>query len=211
MRPSRRPLIPRLRSLPFWRGICFWRIETGCRLCFATQTATWTPTLTYASDDRWALSQDALQIDGLAGAFGHWNSALLPVSASISNIRADSSYGLGAFMEDQPTEIAGEVGQDKFRHSAHAADAADEQAEPVLPMREDVFHFGGAGQADVSAAQLPVVCEAPNVCSLGAAVGSGRRAVLVPVIHGRVDRIARVIVGPMVIEHAGARRTCSIC
>ena len=63
------------------------------------------------------MSLDALQIDGLAGAFGHWNSALRPVSASISNIRADSSYGLGAFMEDQPTEVIGEVGQDLFRLS----------------------------------------------------------------------------------------------
>ena len=151
--------------------------ETVCRLCFATQTATWTPTLTYASDDRWALRLDALQIDGLAGAFGHWNSAPRPVSASISNIRADSSYGLGAFMEDQPTEAAGEFGQDKFRHIAHAADGADEQAEPVLPMREDVFHFGGAGQANVTAAQIPVVCAAPNGCSNGRLGNSARNAV----------------------------------
>ena len=54
----------------------------------------------------------------------------------------DSSHGSGAFMEDEPVEIVGDIGQDEFRFGPCDTDGADEQAEPVLLVGEDVFDMG---------------------------------------------------------------------
>lgn len=42
-------------------------------------------------------------------------------------------------MEDQPVEIIGEIGEREFRFGPRQADGANEQAEPVFLMSEDVF------------------------------------------------------------------------
>ena len=69
--------------------------------------------------------------------------------------QTDSCPGAGALMEDQPVEIVGEIGERQFRFGPRQADGADEQAEPVLLMSEDVFDrcpdrgFAGIGARDM--------------------------------------------------------------
>ena len=42
-------------------------------------------------------------------------------------------------MEDKPVEVVGDMGQDELRLGQRDANGADEQAEPVLLVGEDVF------------------------------------------------------------------------
>ena len=58
-------------------------------------------------------------------------------------------------MEDKPVEVVGDIGQDEFCLGPRDADGADEQAEPVLLVGEDVFDMGtdrrfrGIGPRDI--------------------------------------------------------------
>jgi len=45
-------------------------------------------------------------------------------------------------VEDQPVEVVGQVAKGELRFSTGQADGADEQPEPVLLMREDMFDVG---------------------------------------------------------------------
>ena len=72
----------------------------------------------------------------------------------------DSSHGSGVFVEDEPVEVVGDIGQDEFRFGPCDADGTDEQAEPVLLVGEDVFdmsterRFRGIGPRDRSGHRL---------------------------------------------------------
>lgn len=59
--------------------------------------------------------------------------------SAATGFRADSSLCGSAFMEDQPVEIVGEVGERQFRFGSRQTDGANEQAEPVLLMGEDML------------------------------------------------------------------------
>ena len=60
----------------------------------------------------------------------------------LSRFQADSSRGHAAFVEDQAIHVVGDVGQRQFRLRACDANGADEEAETVLLMREDMLDGG---------------------------------------------------------------------
>ena len=57
----------------------------------------------------------------------------------------ESSHGVSALMEDQAVEVVGEVGECQFGFGAGQPDGADEQAEAVFLMGEDVLDPGADG------------------------------------------------------------------
>ena len=50
-----------------------------------------------------------------------------------------------AFMEDQPVEVVGQIGEPQFRLGAAKADGADEQAEAVLLVCKDMLNTSTSG------------------------------------------------------------------
>ena len=71
--------------------------------------------------------------------------------AGLAGFQTESACGSPTLVEDQAVEVVGQVAKGQFRLSAGQADGADEQVEPVLLMREDMFDmspdrgFGGIG------------------------------------------------------------------
>lgn len=83
--------------------------------------------------------------------------------------RADSSRGDVFFLENEPVEVIGEIGEGEFGFGSQQADHADEQAETGLLMGEDVFDlgpdggFGGIGLGGRARHRLPSGLPAMNV------------------------------------------------
>ena len=66
-------------------------------------------------------------------------------------LRAVSSHGFPALVQDRAVEIAGRTGQRQSRFGARRPNGSDKQAKPVLPVREDMLH-GSAYR------RLPRIC-----------------------------------------------------
>lgn len=73
------------------------------------------------------------------GRFAAGSAGFQAGSSADFGFRADSSHSPGALMEDQPVEIVGDVGQGELRLGTSQTDGADEEAEPVLLIGEDVL------------------------------------------------------------------------
>lgn len=65
-----------------------------------------------------------------------------PLESAFVLIRADSSCGEARFVEDQPVEVVGQIGERQFRLGPLEPDGADEQPEAGLLMGEDVLDPG---------------------------------------------------------------------
>ena len=67
------------------------------------------------------------------------------VLRAILHMRSESSHDASALMEDQAVKVVGDVGERQFGFRAGQSDRADEQAEAVLLMCEDVLDPGADG------------------------------------------------------------------
>ncbi|MFT3967862.1 MAG: hypothetical protein QM690_18480 [Sphingobium sp.] len=71
--------------------------------------------------------------------------------AGFAGLQVEAVRPFLAFVEDQPVKVVGQMAKGQFCLSASQADGADEQVDPVLLMREDMFNmsadrgFGGIG------------------------------------------------------------------
>ena len=77
-----------------------------------------------------------------ARVFRHPDRGSRPFRRASDRSRTGSSRGHAAFVEDEAVHVVGDVGQRQFRLRACDANGADEQAETVLLMREDMLDGG---------------------------------------------------------------------
>ena len=80
--------------------------------------------------------------DHNVGAVGLFPAAFRAVCPGSPGPQAESSHDFAALVEDQPVEVVGQVAKGELRFGTGQADGADEQPEPVLLMREDMFNVG---------------------------------------------------------------------
>ena len=93
----------------------------------------------------------------ILNGWGVWPPLSVPIDeirgcpVAFRPLRAVSSHGFPALVQDRAVEIAGRTGQRQSRFGARRPNGSDKQAKPVLPVREDMLH-GSAYR------RLPRIC-----------------------------------------------------